>query len=381
MRPPVFGSTGFRLLQCLMALSLLAGTLLVAGCKRREVAADTPPVPAVRTLVVRAESAIQTRTLPGVLLAAEEARLSFPIGGRLIDVPLREGESFSAGQVIARLDPGDLDRALAARRAQLVAATSTLREAEENFRRQELLARSGTVSRASLDRAVAALSVGRSDQRVAEVAVATAEANLRRTELRAPRDGIVVRLTARQYEEIAAGQPVYEIGRRDALEAEVLVPEQLVANLSYGAGVTVVVPGLGDRTLTGRIIEIGTAADSGNAFRVRARLDEAPPEARGGMSASVRLRIAGGDKPVIAVPLSALAFDTTATGPVVGRKASLFVLDPGAGVVRRVEVPVEGMAGNQVLVSGGLSDGQQVITAGVAFLRDGQRARAWVPPG
>ncbi len=362
-------------------MALLAVTLVVAGCKRQETQAGPPPVPAVRTIEVRAEAPSARRVLPGVLLAAEEARVSFPVGGRLVDAPLREGEEFSAGQIIARLDPADLNRELATRKAQLAAASGKLRESEENFRRQEILSRSGTVSRATLDRAAAGLSAARSDQLVAEVAVATAETNLRRTELRAPRDGIVIRQAARQFEEVTPGQPVYEIGARKALEAEVLVPERLVPGLSYGAAVTLTLPGLGEQVLRGRIIEIGTAADSGNAFRVRARLDDAPAGARSGMTASVTLPIAGGDQPVIAVPLSALAFDTTETGPVVGRKAALFVFDPAQGIVRRVEVPVQGMAGNQVFVAGGLADGARVVTAGVAFLRDGQKARGWVPPG
>jgi RND family efflux transporter MFP subunit len=217
---------------------------------------------------------------------------------------------------------------------------------------------------------------------VAEVAVATAEANLRRTELRAPQPGIVVRVAARQFEEVSPGQPVYEVGSRDALEVEVLVPEGLVPGLAYGAEVAVTVPGLDDRTVKGRVIEIGSAADAGNAFRVRARLEEVPPGARSGMSARVALSLpgAGDGAPVFAVPLSALAFESTETGPVVGRKAALFVLDP-KGTVRRVEVPVRGMAGNRVFVTGGLADGDRVVTAGVAFLRDGQPARAWVPPG
>ena len=44
----------------------------------------------------------------------------------------------------------------------------------------------------------------------------------RRTRLLAPRDGIVTKRVARQFEEIPAGQPVYEVGSRDALEVLVL---------------------------------------------------------------------------------------------------------------------------------------------------------------
>ena len=44
------------------------------------------------------------------------------------------------------------------------------------------------------------------------------------------------------------------------------------------------------------------------------------------------------------------------------------------------EDPVAGLAGNQVFITGGLSPGERVVSAGVAFLHDGQKARLWTAP-
>lgn len=361
---------------------LLPAALAMAGCERRKSAPAEAPIPAVKTVQVRAGMDAQQRTLSGVLLVAEEARLSFAVGGKLVDVPLREGEDFAAGQEIARLDPLDFEREVASQTARLTSATARLREAEETFRRQEALRRSGTVAQAAVERAEAALVAARSEQRLAEVGVSVADENLRRTRLVAQRDGIVTRRVARQFEEIAAGQPVYEVGGRDALEVLVLVPEHLVPALRYGAPVEITVPGLQDRKVRGRIVSIGATAEAGSAFRVKARLDVTPPGARSGMSASVELSLAGdgGGRPVFAVPLSALAFDRVETGPVVGRQATLFVVDEAKGIVKRTDVPVVGMAGNRVFVNDGLKAGERVVTAGVAFLRDGQKVRLWKAP-
>lgn len=366
-----------------LGLGLLAiAAVCLAGCDRRKNAAPPPPVPAVKTVLVRPQADVQQRSLAGLLIVAEETRLSFAVGGKLLEVPLRDGDAFSSGQVIARLDAMDFERELVGEKARLASANSRLREAEEIFRRQESLASSGTVSRATLERAEAARAAARSDQRVAEVAVSSAEENLRRTRLIAPRNGIVTRKVAQQFEEVSPGQPVYEVGSRDALEVVVLVPEHLVPRLKYGAEVSVILPGLQDRTVRGQIVSIGATAEAGSAFRVKARLDEAPAGARSGMSASVQLTLPseGNGQPVFSVPLAALAFESAETGPVVGRKATLFVYDPAAQVVRRREVPVAGMAGNQVFVTGGLAPGERVVSAGVAFLRDGQKARLWTPP-
>jgi membrane fusion protein, multidrug efflux system len=362
--------------------AFVVGTL-AAGCDGPAEVDKAPPIPAVKTVEVKSEAAAQVRSLSGTLTVGEETRLSFAVSGKLVDVPLREGSEFKAGQEIARLDPADFERELASQKSRLESLTIRLRDAEDSFRRQSTLAASGTISAAALSRTEAAVANARADQQIAAAVVATAEQNLRRTRLVAPRDGIVTKRSAKQFEEIAAGQPVYEVGRQDALEVVVLVPERLVPALRYGEQVAVTIPGLQDAVVKGRLIEIGATAEAGNAFRVRARLDDAPPGARSGMSASVNLQVApskADDRPVFAVPLSAIRFDAAQTGPVVGQRAVLFVFDPSAQIVKRRDVPIAGMTGNRVFVTDGLQEGDRIVTAGVAFLRDGQKARLWSSP-
>lgn len=370
-------SPRFRASRIFVSLVLIA----LVGCDEQKQTRAQPPQ-AVKTIEVAAVNASVARSLAGVLVVAEETRLSFPIGGKLAEATLREGEAFEAGQIIAQLDQADFQRDVSAQKARLAAVESRLKEANEEFIRQETLLAKGAATKVALARAESAREIARADRRVAEVAVATAEENLRRTILRAPRSGVVTKLLAKQFEEIAAGQPVYEVGARDALEVLVRVPEHLVPLLRYDAPVDVTIPGLSDRLVIGKIIEIAATAEAGNAFRVRARLDETPSGARSGMSANVRLLIPGtdaADKITFPVPLSALAFDKIETGPVVGRKGTLFVFDPAAQVLRRKDVSIAGVVGNRVFVTEGLSTGERVVTAGVAFLQDGQRARLWRP--
>lgn len=354
-------------------------TLVLAACQRQQPAAEAP-TPAVKTIAVRPEDLDAGRTLSGILSVGEETRLGFAVGGKLIDVPLREGDKFAQGQVIARLDPTDLERQIGASKAQLAAAKSRLAVASETFRRQTTLERSGITARAELERALAALESARSEVHVAEVGVADKQQQISRTRLVAPRDGLVTRLTARRHEEIAAGQTVYEVGAEDAMEVSVLVPEQLISRLAYDAAVEVTVPGLGQAVVRGRIIEIGASAEAGSAFRVKARLDRVPPGARSGMTASVRLSSETTADVGVAIPLSALAYEQTETGPVVGSTAVVFVLDEAEQRVRRREVSVSGIVGNRVVVNSGIAPGEQIVVAGVALLRDGQPARRWTSP-
>jgi multidrug efflux pump subunit AcrA (membrane-fusion protein) len=80
------------------------------------------------------------------------------------------------------------------------------------------------------------------------------------------------------------------------------------------------------------------------------------------------------------LPLSAVALGGFSGSSESRKDAEVFVLDPSAGQVMRRAVRIERFYGNRVLVSQGLSDGEHVVVAGVAFLRDGEPARLWTPP-
>lgn len=352
--------------------------VLGLGCDR-PATESVERVPAVKTIAVRAEAPTTERVLSGMLTVGDETRLAFAIGGTLVAAPLREGDAFVSGQEIARIDASAYERALARARSALAAARSRRAVAEENFRRQTALEKKGVASRARLDLAVAEFESARADTRVAEVAVADAAEDLRKTKLVATRDGIVTRVLARRSEEVAAGQTIYEVGAPDAMEVSVLVPEQLVPVLALGSEVSVTLPSLGDSQTRGEVIEIGAVAEAGNAFRIKARIDGLPPGARSGMTATVRLGSGDATHTVFLVPLSALVLESTSSAPTVGRRAAIFVLDEPESRVRRIEVPVAGIVGNRVLVSEGLEPGDQVVVAGVALLRDGQPARRWLP--
>lgn len=336
-------------------------------------------IPSVKTIALRAEVPSSERVLSGMLSVGDETRLSFAVAGRLVAAPLREGDAFEAGSEIARIDASTHERALARARSALEAARSRRAVAEEDYRRQASLEEQGVSPRARVERAAAELESARAELRAAEVAAADAAEDLRRTTLLAPRGGVVTRVLARESEEISAGQTVYEVGDPDAMEVSVLVPERLVPALSLGSEISVTLPSLGDEPRRGEIIEIGAVAEAGNAFRIHARIEGVPPGARSGMTASVRLGSGASDQVVFLVPLSALVFESTATLPTVGERAVLFLLDETEGRIRRREVAVSGVVGNRVLVSEGLENGDQVVVAGVALLRDGQRARRWKP--
>ena len=80
---------------------------------------------------------------PGTLTAsgtieATDADLGFQAPGRVLSIPVREGDAVSAGDELGRLDARELDAALAGATAQLAATEARLAELESGSRPQEL---------------------------------------------------------------------------------------------------------------------------------------------------------------------------------------------------------------------------------------------------
>ena len=107
-----------------IAAGVLFCSLLASGCDRPQDTNRPPPIPSVKTIEVEPQDAAQERSLSGMLIVAEETKLSFSVRGKLIDVPLREGSEFKAGQEIARLDPSDFERELTTQRSRLEVAAN-----------------------------------------------------------------------------------------------------------------------------------------------------------------------------------------------------------------------------------------------------------------
>ena len=57
----------------------------------------------------------------------------------------------------------------------------------------------------------------------------------------------------------------------------------------------------------------------------------------------------------------------------------VWVVDPESGAVESRPVTVGQMAGDQILVTEGLRDGDTVVISGMSQLRPGMKVRPWEP--
>lgn len=126
----------------------------------------------------------------GEVLPARWANLSFPISGQVVELPVAEGETVTAGTVLARLGTAELEDAVTAAKAGLAAAEAELARLKAGARAGEITQAEESVNsakgardaaRAGLDQARAELERLKKGARPAEIvqaeqAVRSAEA-------------------------------------------------------------------------------------------------------------------------------------------------------------------------------------------------------------
>ncbi|MDB5817398.1 MAG: efflux transporter periplasmic adaptor subunit [Rhizobacter sp.] len=355
-------------------LVLCLGVAVVLGaCSKTETVPE--PIRAVRTVTIASDSAGAAFDYSGEIMARTESRLSFRIGGKLVRRLVNLGDSVKAGQLLAQLDPQDLRLAQESARAGLSSAQVAFDQAAIDYKRYKDLRDQGFISSAELERRDATLKSSRAllDQAKAQSSVQGNQEAYARLVSDVP--GVVTGIDAEPGMVVASGTPVLRLAHDGPRDVVFAVPEDRVTAVREASAVagalTVRLWGAEEQALPATIREVAAAADSASrTFLVKASIGEAT--VRLGQTATVHLvmpRIAG----IIKVPLSAVAD--------VAGKTSVWVVDEPSMTVKPQAVQIGGAEGNSVIVVGGISPGQRVVTAGVHVLTPGQKVKLYVEPG
>ncbi len=209
------------------------------------------------------------------VVAHNAANVGSPMSGRLADFPLRDGDRFQQGQVLARFVCGEQEGQLARAKAQLAAKS-------EIFSTNSKLHSLGTGS--GLDFRVAAAQV---DEAKADVQMANAV--LENCVVKAPFPGRVTAVAARPFQFVGVGQPLLEILDDRTLDLELIVPSRWLAWMTPGMPFTVTVEETG-RTYKAAIDRISGKVDAvSQSIKVYGRITETTPELLAGMSGKAAL--------------------------------------------------------------------------------------------
>jgi RND family efflux transporter MFP subunit len=359
-----------------LLLIALASAAVVTGCAKIEPAPE--PVRAVRTMTVSSDAAGGVHEYAAEVRARTESRLGFRVGGKIVRRNVDAGSTVKAGQVLAQLDPQDLRLGQDAARAALVATQANHDQTAADYKRFKELRDQGFISSAELERRDTALKAAQAqlDQARAQASVQGNQAAY--AALLADASGVITGVDAEPGMVMGAGASVVRLAHDGPRDVVFAVPEDQVGLIKVLASqpgrFKVRLWGARGEPLPATVREIAAAADPvTRTFLVKADIGaDASKEVRLGQTATMLVEMPktiGINK----LPLSALKEEQGRT--------IVWIVDKTSMTVKPQPVQLAGADGNDAVVTGGLSTGQVVVTAGVHVLNPGQKVKLYVEPG
>lgn len=326
--------------------------LLLCACKGKDkVPSGWSDSILVETLVVGDGSAPTERNYVGDIGSEHEVTLSFPMGGTLTRVAVKNGDHVSKGQLLAEVDATTATSLHAT-------ALATLHQAEDAYRRLEAVHREGGISEVKW----VEMETNLEKARQAEV---SARKHMQDCSIRAPFSGVVSCSTRQVGQEMRPGETFARVLDMKRLWVQFSVPEQEISLIKVGDAATAVVPAMGDGQLTLRVSDKSISANPlGHTYKVFASIvggnaHNLLPEMVA--KVHVKLNTLGG----IVLPSDCL--QTMPEGTVV------WVVKNGKAEHRCIKVGE--FVRNGVVVKDGLLAGDTVVTAGQQKLYTGAKVK------
>jgi HlyD family secretion protein len=330
-----------------------------------------------------------------------EARVKTTIGPRiqerLAEVLVDQGDAVEAGQLLARLEDGELKRQFEVAEASLASARATAervrvdearaeaveQQARQNHQRVAELVSQQVSSQAERDKAIEQLHVAESDLRRARAATVEAQQQINLAEktlayqrerltftrIISPYDGLVTRRDRDAGGVVVPGSSLLQLVSTNEFWVSAWVDETAASALTTGQSARVVFRSDPERTYPGEVARLGRETDrETREFLVDVRVRELPPNWTTGQRAEVFVET-GRKQDALTLPQRFLQWREG--------KPGVFVAERGRAVWRDITLGLRGR--DTVEVTDGMSAGERVAVSAdpkQAPLKSGQRVKA-----
>lgn len=345
--------------------------ILITACSRQKHASTQEVLRPVRTMVVGTGSEPGGRAFPGQAEANEEAELSFRITGSLIELSANVGDEVKKGQVLAKLDPTDFEVRLRDAEAELSSAEANLEVANVMLTRSRNLFEKRAGPQVDVDRAAAQVESSKANVAALRTKRDIAQSELSYAQLTVPFDGVVAARYVQNFQTVQAKQPILRLLDTSRVKFGVDLPETVMPLLPYLKEIWVTFQAAPGKKLPATIQEIShQASRSTRTYRCTVVMDQ-PADVRifPGMSGELRARLEPPSTQPNAIDVLASALFEDSDGA-----TCVWLVDTSTMTVQRHPVKTLRPTTVGFLVEG-LKSGQTIVTAGVHYLKEGQKIR------
>lgn len=390
----------------LVVAFLLVGTFIVkfisSNSKTDNVMASENKI-SVEVYKAELKDRMSGDTYKSTLEAYEQGIISSKISAKVTKVVVENGQYVNEGDTIAVLDDQDIQNSIKTATAQLevnekqvnsaeqqLNSTQTsleklkinLDDAQRNYDREKALFDAGAVSQSELDASEKALNTSKADYNsgqanieISKASIESAKASveaqkvnieklqndLNNVVIKAPISGVISEKNVNVGQIINQGAVLAKINDISYVFATIQVPQEKINDIEVGKPAEVTLED-NNTVHNGTLDSIDLSGDSTlRVFNCKIKMENSKKELLPGEYAKVNFSNTENNNKVITIPVSSLA----------GSEGDYYVFINDNGVASKVAVDIGDADENNVEITSGVKEGDEIICTNMSSLKDG----------
>jgi RND family efflux transporter MFP subunit len=341
--------------------------LLLPGCKPPPSNSAIAPALTVALVSPATSNWPERISAYGSVKAWQESSIGNEIGGlKLEELLVEVGDKVTKGQLLARFDEETV-------RVELLASEAAINEAEANYdfahsqaERVRRLEGSGSISQDQFLQATASEKMSAARLASSKAQLGTQRLRMSHTQVLAPDDGVISSRSATVGSVVSASTELFKMIRQNRLEWRATLPADQLSRIAVGQTVTLRAWDL--PPVAGRVRQISPVVDTGTLTGLLYIDLPTPGAFKTGMFASGDIEF--GSVSALHVPETSLVY----------RDGYQYVMKVDAQhKVRQLKVQTGRRKDDQVEIVRGITDKDQIVISGGAFLIEGDTVKVVEP--
>ncbi len=317
-----------------------------------------------------------TITVDGEIVAKNTASVSSKLSGVTVDeILVKEGDVVKKGQLLAKLDPSQLQQNVIQAQAQIVQATASLNNATATLERVKPLLEIDAVSKQEVDNYATQAKQAKASLILAQAQYNNQMLRLKDSKVVAPVSGIISKKTA-NVGSLAQGS-LFTIIEEGALEWQAKVSPNYINELKVGMPVKLTTPN--QDNIYGEISRIEPTMEQDRQVKVRVKLQiDKKTTLQTGMLLTGEILF--GEQEQLVVPASSIVGEDGYNYLVTVTNIQKDMSNQVTGVIKRIKVQLGKQIGKAVAIKTKIPQGVVIAYQGGSFLNDGDKVHLSTSP-
>ncbi|MBS9780070.1 MAG: efflux RND transporter periplasmic adaptor subunit [Moraxellaceae bacterium] len=329
------------------------------------------PVLTIDVLYPKVGNVPLTITVDGELIAENTASVSSKLSGVTVDeILVKEGDTVQKGQLLAKLDPSQLEQSVIQAQAQIVQANASLNNATSTLERVKPLLAINAVSKQEVDNYATQAKQAQASLMLAQAQYNNQMLRLKDSQVLAPVSGVISKKTA-NVGSLAQGS-LFTIIENGILEWQAKVSPNYLKELKIGMPVKLTTPT--QEEIYGEISRIEPTMGQDRQVNVRVKL-QADKNATIQTGMLLTGEILLGEQQQMIVPISSIVGEDGYNYLVTVTNIEKDANNQVTGEIKRIKVQLGKQVGKSVAIKTNIPKDMVIAFQGGSFVNNGDKVR------